>query len=888
MAGYANVVMAHGTAAPEADTADDACIYLKFDESGAADSGAKPDMTTTATPGLQTVSGAINVGQISTGTSTETDGAKPVLLTATGIEGSTSLLVTFSEPVYTTTGAPACGAGGNLTAADFGYSNDESGGATTINSIDTDDCAESGSYDVTLITDSGFAAADGDAAGSDDSIAPGTNAIYDAADNAATNSALTITVTTNDAPCVTSVTQTGTKTLVVVYSEAVDETSAKATGNYKLALGKTVSGNASDNSNFTGATASIAVSSITGSGTTYTLTFASDFASDTFYTLVFDRGEATNSYIKDTVGKALCETNTNTFFNDQTGPYIVNASAEACSTTTTMWVETSEEMFEETTYTNYDVNWVDNGGTCTVPNPSTTITSASKNADNKKDLTVGFNSVLCSGEFYKLRLKNPQDDGTYCGAQSCLQDAAGNTASDPSDYTFKVNRKLTVQNAQPVDSSITNYQYMVDVTFNKPVQQATAECSNATDCNKIYYISGLGNVTNATRLSSRVVRLTHTTAQVGRFYTIIVANGDTTDGKGWGNEDATKAVKSDSSCTSGETVDAYPFDRFAFQGSGAAVNTMDDYFFEDPFQDGAKFVFAFNYKGQVYIGPNDNNNVVFRFEPTGFNQSLAEFAPTNGTCTTPYGFGYIFPGSDVYDGTTVDCGPTNDNSGPESERGVVGFTKVNVTPSGGSTHEMMLVGTLKPNVSHLYYTQEFDNLLDYKQVAITGANGTNTASIQTMAASGEWVVISIPSDHGTNTPVINRFQATESGGVVTLGSVEDFTAKNIDYLGKASGDNPNPNKDRADGDVVGLDSMIFFNNALYMANNGGVVYLDNTSDRGSAGWDAASGSFPNGNDAKTAWTLSSPSTWNVLNNWTKWVSDKVDSGGCQGRRGRTG
>ena len=139
VAGYTGVVLVHGTAAPEADTANDTVIYLRFNEGGSSDTDAKPNLTTTATPALVAAS-AKTIGRVYTATVVEADRAKPVLLSATAQIATTLITLTFSEPVWTAAGMPACGAGGDLTAGDFTYNDVSGNSASSISSMGADPC----------------------------------------------------------------------------------------------------------------------------------------------------------------------------------------------------------------------------------------------------------------------------------------------------------------------------------------------------------------------------------------------------------------------------------------------------------------------------------------------------------------------------------------------------------------------------------------------------------------------------------------------------------------------------------------------------------------------------------------------------------------------------
>ncbi|AFM14722.1 Ig-like domain-containing protein [Turneriella parva] len=108
VAGYTSVRLIHGTAVTFAtDTANDSVIYIRFNENvldcnastqTGCDTDAKPDLTTTATPG---VTGGQAMAQVFVGTVTEADGAAPVTVRAVSL-GATSLDVTFSEPMTAT------------------------------------------------------------------------------------------------------------------------------------------------------------------------------------------------------------------------------------------------------------------------------------------------------------------------------------------------------------------------------------------------------------------------------------------------------------------------------------------------------------------------------------------------------------------------------------------------------------------------------------------------------------------------------------------------------------------------------------------------------------------------------------------------------------------
>jgi hypothetical protein len=116
VAGRSNVRLLHGTQVSASsfgayfDTANDNILYVAFDESAAdcspvsqtgCDTGMVPDLTTTATPGLQDLTGQV-LSQVVGGTVAESDGAKPILAAAVRISVTTVDAI-LSEPVETAT-----------------------------------------------------------------------------------------------------------------------------------------------------------------------------------------------------------------------------------------------------------------------------------------------------------------------------------------------------------------------------------------------------------------------------------------------------------------------------------------------------------------------------------------------------------------------------------------------------------------------------------------------------------------------------------------------------------------------------------------------------------------------------------------------------------------
>jgi len=97
--GHVDVALAHGAAAPDVDTPNDAVLYLAFGEAFAMDTGALPDLTTNTTLSLRSRLGG-SLQPVTSETTQEQDGAAPLLLAATSETGSSALFISFSEPVH--------------------------------------------------------------------------------------------------------------------------------------------------------------------------------------------------------------------------------------------------------------------------------------------------------------------------------------------------------------------------------------------------------------------------------------------------------------------------------------------------------------------------------------------------------------------------------------------------------------------------------------------------------------------------------------------------------------------------------------------------------------------------------------------------------------------
>ncbi|PJZ27478.1 hypothetical protein CH352_16870 [Leptospira hartskeerlii] len=423
---------------------------------------------------------------------------------------------------------------------------------------------------------------------------------------------------------------------------------------------------------------------------------------------------------------------------------------------------------------------------------------------NSSTIQVNLSTSLCNIDY-------------VVGVSSNVTDIASpfpNSMGSPNSLTFKGNERLKVVSAKSISL------YSIKITFSRsPVAgndaTGTAGCTTSTECAKRYKFSpSLGSINSATLGGSlqNEVTITHSSAQTGSAYSVMVANNVDADGfsdTSWGS-----ILDANTLLTAIERqVQASPSDRASFIGMGTSIlNFSDGTFFSDPFTDGSVFSFAFNFGGRVYLGTNDLNNAAFRFDPNGSNSVLTKFSFSSGTCSGTDSFGY---------GTGTTCGT---NMGPNGERGVVGFSSATLTISSVN-YEILLSGVLKDGVTRGYFTQSNDIILPWTEFGYSATGGANTKSIQTVYAVDNHVYLGLSSAHGTQAPILTHHTVTAPGGIVSVGTGTDMGIRSVSNLGKGGSTDNLKNTSK----VVGIDSIIKYNGNLYVANNGGIRYSSDFS-----------------------------------------------------------
>lgn len=234
----------------------------------------------------------------------------------------------------------------------------------------------------------------------------------------------------------------------------------------------------------------------------------------------------------------------------------------------------------------------------------------------------------------------------------------------------------------------------------------------------------------------------------------------------------------------------------------------------DPFGDGTAFSFVFPYNGRVYLGPNRTGTGGVRMAPDGSGAESFTWrlpADTVGNRTSnakppPYtALGATGCAKDSYA-----CGPDNENG-----RGLFFAGTV-----GGQEWLGAMGSNTAGDLDYVYLTQDTDAQLDFRFVDLDGVPlGGQTKGVSSALFFKDRLYLGLP-DMGGSRPylaVVKRMPSTAPGfDALPPGDAELLAADRMPWLGK-NGVPANP------AAVQMIDAMAAFNDALYVANNGGCM-----------------------------------------------------------------
>ncbi len=437
--------------------------------------------------------------------------------------------------------------------------------------------------------------------------------------------------------------------------------------------------------------------------------------------------------------------------------------------------------------------------------------------------------------------------------------------TDPKFGTFQGNEPLRVVSAYATSANT------FAIVFSKDVKEGT-DTGGAENISYYTIPTSLGNVTAVQRdaMEKNKVHITHQNTQGVGVYSVIVST----------------SLRNDANT---ENLQPNPKDRTTFIGFGGTVEKVEDGpIFTDPFADGTSFAFSFEYGGKIYLGPNENNSGVFRFDPDGANSTLVTFKITSSSGTF-YSFGanisrpvvriedngsggrryYITPDTDLtaYNAGTAKlvvtgCTDTNNNitattisivnDGSDYVEVPTTFSSINYTgckaliysnngPAGnvfdgvdsfvkarvGTTDYLVFGGHNEGGAgfNEIYFTTDMDDTLDISYCDISSATLGNTMSLQMIYGfeGSTRVYTAFASDSASGKPIIAIFDFSVTGAAckyidkseTPLNGTGNQSAKKFPYLG-GSGSPANSATN------IGIDSIVYFGGAIYIANNGGI------------------------------------------------------------------
>ena len=192
------------------------------------------------------------------------------------------------------------------------------------------------------------------------------------------------------------------------------------------------------------------------------------------------------------------------------------------------------------------------------------------------------------------------------------------TMVDPTFSSFTGSEPPELQSAASTGTNT------ILLTFSKSMKSGTS--CNGVENTANYEVAcptGALTITSALQQADpQKLLLTHTESQGVGYCSVIVSTG-TNDVNGSCNSGSADGLKDS---VFDLTLADSPKDRFNFEGAGGQIETpADGSLFTDPFADGTSFAFSFIYGDKVYLGPNENNSGVFRFDPDGKNAVSVTF-----------------------------------------------------------------------------------------------------------------------------------------------------------------------------------------------------------------------------------------------------------------------
>ena len=263
---------------------------------------------------------------------------------------------------------------------------------------------------------------------------------------------------------------------------------------------------------------------------------------------------------------------------------------------------------------------------------------------------------------------------------------------------------------------------------------------------------------------------------------------------------------------------------------------------EQPFGDDSAFANVFAYQGRLYSGPNRAATGGARMQPNGTGREAIAFALAKDT--TGYGNLNTAPGPYPSFGApgcpdaSLACGPDNENA-----RGFLG-----AVPFQGNDW-MIGAGAIPAgdNFFHFYASNDPSTAPAFSYVDVDAFVGNGMKTVTAAVAFGGKVYVGLSGTGGarpglialSQAPLPPGLDATAAGSTATAANLQ---AENIPGIGKSA-------------KTSLIDSLIVFNDRLYVFNNGGCA-RSNSNVPAPGSWNncTPAGFFPKKNSVTTSKT----------------------------------
>jgi len=249
---------------------------------------------------------------------------------------------------------------------------------------------------------------------------------------------------------------------------------------------------------------------------------------------------------------------------------------------------------------------------------------------------------------------------------------------------------------------------------------------------------------------------------------------------------------------------------------------------KQPFGDNSTFANLFAYRGYLYTGPNAAGTGGARMQPDGTGRELLSFTlnedSTGFASLNTAGGPYPSFGAGGCKANTLACGPDNENA--RGFFGAVSFLGDEWLLGSGA----LTAG----NFFRFYATNDAMTAPDFSYVDTSALVNNGMRTVTAAVVKGNKLYVGLLGTGGTRPGLVALSRSPAVPGIdATSADMENLQAENMPAIGKSA------------TTVSLIDSMIVFNDRIYVFNNGGCA-RSNATDATPSTWIncTPAGSFP--------------------------------------------